>query len=353
MIDPVTNSLFFYYPRTAHIPQIYRLGSDRDFERYIRVYNGTKTGCHVSLYDVSRRPVIDKILFEFDASKAKLHLVLEEVSDLVEQFKKSKLPYIPVFSGGKGFHVYLILKPVEIDSEIAKAVIRQVQYKFASDGSDGSKIIYTFLDRQKIGVVRTQIRVPNTLNGSLFCTYLPQHFNELSISEIIELASRPRCYVYDCETNKSVLDIADYHVEINTISCDPPVIEAPTVPRLCDLVDIIRPCVYREIVENKNPPHAVRLTFVSELMWLGHTQEQIYNLCKQIGWSDFNSNKTRYHIDYIFKCRLFPYSCRKLREFVKCSNCGWIYDWGCFNEGNSCNGISREKFSEHCDVDKN
>lgn len=352
MLDITTHSLFFYYPRSAHIPQIFKLKNEHEFERYVKSYNGTRTGCHVSLYDLSMRPVIDKILFEFDGGKAKLHLVFEEVKDLVSQLRQHKLPYIPVFSGSKGFHIYLLVRPVEMDAEVAKAIIRQIQYKFAADGD---KIVYTFLDRHKIGAVRTQIRVPNTLNGSLFCSYLPPYFYELSISEIIELASQPRRYLYSYEVDKSALDIADCHTNVNTLSdIGLPATRAPAMPRLSDLIDVIRPCVYREITENPEPAHAVRLTFVSELMWLGHTPEQIYELCKQIRWSDFDPHKTKYHIDYIFRNKLLPHSCRRLKEFVECSNCGWIYDWGadCY-ERHFGNGISQTKVNGHCIVGEN
>jgi len=349
LIDTVTHSLFFYYPRMAHIPQIYKLRNERDFERYVQTHNGSQTGCHVSLYDITSRPVVDKILFEFDGNRAKLHLVFEEVKDLISQFKRYKLPYIPVFSGTKGFHVYLLLKPLEMDAEIAKAIIRQIQYKFAAEEG---QIVYRFLDKHKIGVVRTQIRVPNTLNKSLFCTYLPQHFDELSIGEILKLASEPRHYNYNHQIEKSALDLVDYHRDVETFSSvDLPVVKAPAVPRLNDLIDIIRPCVYRAITTHPEPPHAVRLNFVAELMWLGHTPEQIYAVCEQIRWRDFDPYKTKYQINHIFENKLLPHSCRRLREFVSCSNCGWVYDWGGADEGNFSNGISQKKLNGHSSVD--
>jgi len=348
MIDATTHSLFFYYPRAAHIPQIYTLKNERDFDNYVQTHNGTPRGCHVSLYDITQRPVIDKVLFEFDGNKAKLHLVFEEVKDLVSQFRKKKLPFIPVFSGTKGFHIYLLLKPLEMDAEIAKAIIRQIQYKFAAEAD---KLVYKYLDRHKVGVVRTQIRVPNTLNKSLFCTYLPSYFDELTMREILELASEPRHYSYDFELKKSALDLVEYHREIDTFShTELPVIKAPAAPRLQDLIDVIRPCVYRAVTRNPEPPHMIRVNFVSELMWLGHTPEQIYELCKQIRWRDFDEHKTKYQINHIFKNRLLPHSCRRLKEIVKCSNCGWIYDWGGVCEGNHSDGVSHKELNGHSSV---
>jgi len=336
MIDVTTHSLFFYYPRSAGIPQIYKLKNENEFENYVKTHNGSPTGCHVSLYDITQRPVIDKILFEFDGSVSNLNPVFEEVKNLVDQFKHKKLPYIPIFSGRKGFHIYLILNPLEMSVEIAKAVVRQIQLKFAED--------YRYLDKHKIGVVRTQIRVPNTLNGSLFCTYLPTYFDELKLSEILQLAKEPHVYNYDVEVEKNALDIADLHREMNMFSdVKLPVIKAPAIPRLTDLIDVIRPCVYNTITKHPEPPHAVRVSFVSELMWLGHTPEQIYSICEQIKWRDFDANKTKYQIRHIFENKLLPHSCKRLRQFVDCSNCGWIYDWGDTCERNSCNGLSQKK----------
>ncbi len=345
MLDTTTHTLFFYYPRTAGIPQLYKLRNEKELEKYIATHNGTPRGCHVSLYDITRRPTIDKLLFDFDSKN--LFSAYEEVCCFVSELRKKKLPFIPVFSGRKGFHVYVMLNPIELDCDSAMAVLRIAQLSLIGNGNSSE---YKTVDPHKIGAVRTMIRIPNTLNGSRFCVYLPSWFDELKLSEIVKLSSEPRYYSYDTHCDKSVLDVANVNKdEIPDFTCDlePPAKPAPAIPKFEDLVDLIRPCIFYE-VQKFEPLHAVRVEFVSELMWLGHTPQQIFNIIKTLKWSDFDPRVTMYHIDYIFRRRIAPYSCRKLREFVKCTKCGWKYWWRDVDEGTDSNGFSQEKLDGHC-----
>jgi len=351
MLDATTHTLFFYYPRVAGIPQIYRLRNEHDLERYVITHNGSPTGCHVSLYDVSARPVIDKLLFDFDHKNP--YLAFEEVKCFVDELRRLKLPFVPVFSGRKGFHIYVMLRPLDLDSETAKAAIRMAQLKLIGNGNG---IEFKSVDPHKIGVVRTMIRVPNTLNGSRFCTYLPPYFDELKFSEIVELATEPHHYSYETTCDRTVLDVAEVKIEecrrVVLENIEPPTVKAPSMPRFVDLIDIIRPCIYHEI-QKSNPPHAVRVDFVAELMWLGHTPEQIYELCKSLKWLDFDPEITQYQIWDIFKRKMLPYSCRRLREYVKCLKCGWRYWWRDCHEGAADNGLSQEEINGHCAVCSN
>jgi DNA primase large subunit len=82
------------------------------------------------------------------------------------------------------------------------------------------------------------------------------------------------------------------------------------------------------LVEDRDPPHMVRIDFVSELMFLGFNQEQVFHVIRELKWSDFNVKTTRTQIKQIYERKYLPPSCLKLKDFVSCSSCGWFYFWG-------------------------
>lgn len=326
-IDLTTLTLFPIFPRRVGIPS-YIVHNERQFEHYILKYNGTPEGCHVGVYDCNSRPIIDKLLFDFDSGKKgeKIKDAFEEVKILVCELLSRKFAVIPVFSGC-GFHIYVLLHPVEVDPEVGKFLLKEVQLSFVED--------YKCVDRQKIGVINTMIRVPNTLNikRKRWCCYLPLHFVEWTLKEILEYAQAPHylTYKYNGQRYPLVTDLAGItlkNINIKEVKITEDFEEAPPkVPPLHLLKDLIRPCVYEELIRNRNPAHFVRLSLVAELRHLGFTQKQVFEICKSLRWADFDPDYTMYQIQDIYERKLLPPSCKTLRKYVRCTNCGWYYFW--------------------------
>jgi len=327
VIDITTLTLFPFYPRRVGIPS-YIVRNVHQFEQYILKHNGTITGCHVGVYNCSSRPLIDKIVFDFDGGKKgeRLKDVFEEVKIFVGELISRKFVFIPVFSGNRGFHIYVLLQPIEVEESIARFLLKTVQEEFAED--------YKFVDKQKFGVVNAMIRVPNTLNmkRKLWCCYLPLHFVEWSIKELLEYSKTPQYQTYKFNGQKYPLitDLAE--ITMNEVPKELKPTQnfeyaPPKIPPLHLLKDLVRPCVFEEITSNPEPPHYVRLDFVAELKHLGYTPQQVFEICKQFKWEDFDPRVTLEQIHDIYERDLLPPSCKTLRKFVKCKKCGWHYFW--------------------------
>ncbi|MCW1309281.1 MAG: hypothetical protein QXP04_01165, partial [Candidatus Nanoarchaeia archaeon] len=240
----------------------------------VRLLNGIDD-VFVSLYSGLN---INKIFFDFDSKN--LEEAFADVRSFVQKLNSINLPYIPIFSGRKGFHIYIPLKNwVAPNEETAKAFLREVQERLAGE--------YTTFDRHVAGDVRRLVRFPNTLNGNCYATPLPYDFVKWDISEIIDYAKSPHEIEYNIPILPEVFQFFNLEKRESSrirlsnerrIRC---------VLEVRHLKELIRPCIFEEVI-GQNPPHMVRFDMVTELKELGYDIETIVNLCSSLGWIDFD-----------------------------------------------------------------
>jgi hypothetical protein len=287
--------------------------------RYVSLHSGVED-VYVCLYDTSL--TIDKIFFDIDSSS--LDNAFDAVKRLLRRLEELDLPYIPVFSGKKGFHIYIPVKPWKPSNiETAKAVLRDVQESLAGDIREADKHVF--------GDVRRKVRFPNTLNNSNYATPLPSHFTSWSLSQVIDWSKKPRDVDYDAKPiDLEVLTDVDVHYYDHNSHQLASTYTAPV--SAVSVLRLLRPCVAEALLSDKEPPHMLRVEMVSELMWLGFTEEQVVGFIKTLGWSDFDEKVTRYQVHNIFSRMYKPLTCSKLRDFVRCRGCGWFYWWGVYDK---------------------
>jgi hypothetical protein len=288
----------------------------QEFMRYVELNNGVN-GVYTSLYDTAL--AIDKVFFDIDNED--LQKAKDDAKTLMGRLNEYNLPYIFIFSGRKGFHVYIPLYSwIPPNIETARYVLKSIQLPLI----DGISSI----DRHVVGDVRRLARVPNTLNKNNYCVPLPNEFINWSLSTIIDYAKKPHDIDYDIKPI-DIRSVADFDFDYEPIEQNFIINKTWELPSSFRLViPLIRPCIAKVLMEDKNPPHMVRLDFVTELMWLGFSQEQIFNIIRELGWSDFKPSITRLQIRQIFEHKYLPPSCSRLKDFVRCDNCGWFYFWG-------------------------
>jgi hypothetical protein len=310
--------LFNRFPREVGIKREI-VHNINEFNKYIQLNNGIKN-VYTSLYDINL--YIDKVFFDIDnqdLSKAK-----EDTITLIKRLNEYELPYIVLFSGKKGFHVYIPTNPWQAPNlETARYVLKTIQNSL----SNGIKSV----DKHVIGDVRRLVRVPNTLNKNNYCVPLPDTFIYWDVVKIIDYAKSPHDINYDVKP-VDVRQLADFDFDYiqHNIDIDlPKRWELPSSFKL--VIPLIRPCLAQKLIEDRDPPHMVRLALVTELMWLGFNQEQVYHVIRELNWKDFNPKITRYHIKHIFEHRYLPPSCSKLKEYTRCKNCNWFYFWDKMN----------------------
>lgn len=336
VIDPVTKTLFGKFPREMGVPHKISVYSWRDVERVVEENNGRRD-IYISLYD-TRSYIIDKMMFDLD--------ILDV--ELAEKFytyliKKEKLPVIPLFTGKKGFHFYVLLRPKYYhDKDVAKALLRKVSftlvdnakmYRVVEEGGFEYKV--SLLDTSVFGDLRRGARMPNTLRppeNLTYAVYLPPDFYKWSLEEILMWSKEPH---YDIEyrftVNKTLDDleasdvIYDYLAVPQVTYSQAEVIKGASlnVNGKGDLVrylsKLIRPCILQNMLK-PNPPYLAVLAGVIDLMWAGFTKEDNLRILSKFNWLNYNELIPHYvDIDYIYRKGLLPYKCKKLKEFGLCT----------------------------------
>lgn len=307
--------LFYKFPREVGYRRVV-VNNKSELLHYVELANGVKP-VYVSLYDLGL--TIDKVFFDFDSTS--LQHVFDEVKLFIKKLNDYNLPYIPVFSGQKGFHVYVLMKPWRPpNTETARAILRDIQVKLAGS--------FTTADRHVFGDVRRLVRFPNTLNKTNYCVPLPYDFTSWTIEEIIRYAKEPHTIDYnirDIPGIEAFVDEVHDYISEDTGKLTPLHDFHDMPPRLHLIKELIRPCVFEAVTTDPEPPHIVRMALVTELMYYGWSGDSIYELIRLLNWRDFDPKITKYQIDQIFRHRYLPPSCNKLRHFVRCTNCGWVY----------------------------
>ena len=323
------NSLLFsFFPREVAISdttsflrrEVYSI---EGFRRYVKTSLYRLANCYASIYNTTMNVWVDKLCFDFDAKKdERLKDVFEVVREFVaELLRKWKIEFVWCFSGRRGFHIHILLKPITLKPPLARFVVREVQKDLVGG--------FDFVDSHLIGNIRGLIRVPNTFNhrGGFFCTSLPEEAIDWRIGDIFKYARRQQRVKVLGEKRRSILDFIsgevkrcverredfpEFHVEL----------DEDVIPPLSVLKDFLRPCIFKHI-QDENPEHYIRFAFVAELLYAGFTIKEIEAIIRSFGWRDYDEEITRYQVEHIARGKYKPPSCAKLSKIVNCKEvCG-------------------------------
>jgi len=328
-MDSKVLSLFNIFPRDIGIPNpirkkdFYRreVSSFKEFYRYLTLMTGSNRGAYTSVYDNNPDITLDKVVFDLD-NKTNLNKALEDTISLINRLQDRDIPYAVTFSGRKGFHVYGLLKPAKLSRDIGAYYLKSLQEELA-EGIES-------VDRQLIGDIRRMIRIPNSINNGYYCAPLPTNFQKMSIEEILDYSKNTHRLSFSHGKLKPIQELVSNirppekpdRTDEDEILQD----NVGSIPDMDILAEIVRPYVL-EAVRKPNPPHIVRLDFVSELMFLGLTEQEIFEIIKRLNWKDFDEGATRYQIRKVFKKKLKPYSTSKLCQVLGCDNIEKGYYW--------------------------
>ena len=302
--------LFTTFPREV---STYRLlvKDMQELNNYVRMTNG-HDNVFVSLYDLNYNDV-NKVFFDLDSAEVKQSY--NDAVKLTDRLRQDNVDYVVGFSGRKGFHVYAIIKPLKLPPASLKSTLRHIQEYYA----DGIKTA----DTHVFGDIRRMVRYPNTLNRDSYSTPLPPDFSNLTLKEILLRAKNPYndvTYEVVPKDMSSFISTKEYeYKQIDIDRFNPP-------PSLKLLKPLIRPCIY-EAIQEKEPRHFIRVDFVLELMFMGYSEEAVFDVIKDLHWRDFNEKITKYQIHNVFMHKYLPPSCKHLEAYVRCTHCGWRYFW--------------------------
>lgn len=320
-LDKTTLTLFGEMPREVGKKRSY-IDTTNKLTKYVMKHNGIED-CFVSTTTLDG--LITEIFFDIDSPLG--------IEGAIEDFKKLYKwlidhPYnpVPVATGKKGFHIHVRLKPKRyIDALEAKQKLKNATMWILSEvfGYDDRKVIKTtVIDPHIIGDIRRPCRIPNTLRppeNNSWCIYLPQHVEDLSVTDITRLTKAPQEWDGDLWEDSRLPALEDFPTapEGLRVICDNGRDEIENIPDTgftlrgnVMLKNLLRPCLYRHMIRD-NPAHEVRVAATADLLQF-FSPGDILNMYKTLNWIDFDADYVAYQIGSIKG--LIPYSCTRLRE---------------------------------------
>jgi len=267
---------------------------------------------------------LNKVFFDIDAEN--IYDAFNDAIGLGKVLERENLLYIPVFSGKKGFHFYVMSNQFNYSSDevpLAKYILSSVQNYFIEEAS------LKHVDKHFIGSLTRLTRVPNTKrDNQRYAIYLPQRFWEkYDLPEIVEMSYVPRCFSIEnyCGEKLDFYEYSSIHeYDFDTEhdfdpSCVPEIDLSKCGKKDIYLLldQIIRPCIlYRVFTDD--PEHDIRTFFVLELKYYYFSQKEVEEIISKLGWQDYDSRITHYHVSKLFEKKLYPPKCATIRERGYC-----------------------------------
>ena len=337
------NIIFGRFPRVLGLKskskfRRIKINSFEELVSYIYKYNSI-ADLYSSIYDLFYG--IDKIVFDLDSPNIQDAYV--DTCLLVDKLKSDKIPYLIVFSGQKGFHVYALFKYWRPPNKDTAIVANRALYHYFL-----SEVNLKTVDVKLIGDVSRVIRIPNTKHtktGRYAIPLPPSMCDELTVSDIISMSRDPKPIIIAhgvLRDPREYIDLSSMYAR-EYATAEKLDLAGHSIPKtkrevIEMLKPIIRPCILYIVSRDPEPPHDIRTYFVEELVWLGYSVDEIVDIIRRLNWIDLNERITRYHVNKIYEKivkegRLFPPTCKTLRDKGyclrdKCPTGEWYYWWG-------------------------
>jgi len=323
--------MFRDLPRYFGNPSQIYVTNKKALDNLIRIFNG-KSPVFVSTYQFPTReqPIVDMSVFDID-SRLNLRIPYKDTRNLKKFCDKNGIPYIIDFSGGKGFHFFLIHEP-EKGTDETKDKMYSIQLSLINH------LDIQAIDVPTIGRLRWLIRYPTSryirfkrekekkmkiLNNNLYCRYIPPEEFEEGIQHIIKMAEepgkvpkRPKPKQTMNEIIKMIPKFKMRHRYNGNDNLE--LMQSADKTLMPTLASVGLPCL-QKIAQLKHPTHYERIELVAWLKSMGYRDIAIVGFIKQLPWTDFDYKKTSENVASI-KPR-FP-KCRWLSDrYNLCENC--------------------------------
>jgi len=315
MLDKTTSYLFEdSFPREIGCKRNL-VRTPNEFEREVDMINGVDEA-FTNVNPINGN--INKIFIDFDGPFS-----LEEAKTVYTYLCSQNIPCIPVASGKKGIHIYILLK--ERKGEDNKEVLYKATKSILLECLPKSKSV----DSHVIGDIRRLCRIPNTLRppeNMNYCTYLPPYkgFLEMNNTDILWYMKGTHNYQL-----KDFIGAHPSYPKFDELVSEKVDSEQITFtnfddeqsPKFSDnelLKRLLRPCLYR-LMTVEEPRHKIRVAATADLLRSDVSPNMILEMYRSLNWRDFDELWTRYQIQHIKKIR---FSKRKLKEIGACFECG-------------------------------
>ena len=306
------NPLFNTFPREVgkYRKWVYSI---RQLHEWVEMMNGVAEP-YVSIYDMSFK--IRQLFFDLDHPN--FDKVLEEARKFYIAVRDMGYMVLPVYSGKKGFHIYIATKEVDTPGlSIASSIVGYSQLYFVNN------LNLKLVDNHCIGNVRQMARHPNTvrLHKPVYAIPLPEEWVKWSKTKLLSEALEPHPEWYEWhdgelfdpltvnmdDSVKSILEKTEPILKNMDLSFVP-----DNIALFLEALNIY-PCVIEHVVYDEEPPHWARFELVAQLRLRGFSPEYIQKIIERLGW--------------IVKTRLFRVESERPRNLQLSSLCKLKLDY--------------------------
>ena len=325
--------LFKETPRYMGFPNQLYVSSKFAFDSFEKTFKN-KVPFFVSTFQYTKKefPIVDNLYFDID-SYFSLRFPYRNIKRLRDYLYKRDYPYVINFSGGKGFHLYLLLKPMEPKSDASKEKVRDLMYsvqiRIAKD------IGIEAFDEPTFGRIRFLTRYPTSkyIRGNeetgayeesgFYCRNLTDEEFDGGLKKICKIVTEPGVVPNPPKSDITLQSIADSFKDFKLLHREDGKIERIKLDRAGSNVPTISaigvPCL-QEIVTHSHPTHYERIELVAFLKFLGYTDLAICAFIKNQNWTRYNYATTSMQVRTINprhpKCSLLRKTYGNL-----CKNC--------------------------------
>lgn len=302
--------MFTELPRYMGFPSQIWVKKRFAFDSFVRMFNG-KRPMMVSTYQFKDRttPIVDSLVFDID-SYFGLRIPYKNTRSLMCFCRENKLQYVVNYSGKKGFHLFVMFKPIIPKTEEEKEKLRDLLYSVQKNMVEHCKV--EAIDYPTMGRLHWLIRFPTCKyirfndeskaeSNGFYCRNLSDEEFDSGLKKISKIVTEPGEIPKNPKTTKTLKDIAKIlpnfklqhrrykYDKINLLRAGNtvPTIEAIGVPCL------------KELAKHSHPTHYERIELVAWLKFLGYTDLSINAFIRTLKWTRYSYPITSYQVSTI------------------------------------------------------
>jgi predicted transcriptional regulator len=182
----------YTFPREVGMPERRTVSSISEFLSFIQECTGRRRPCYAAVYAFEdhefKTPIVDRVFLDFDSQDGALEEVWEEVSEFTDFLGTMKIKPLTLFSGKKGFHIYIFIPPTVLKRprEALIELVKTLVSKF--EKTKDRKIKY--LDWKVVGDIRRLARIPYTVHEDTGRLAIIVDKLDYTLEELLERSQR-------------------------------------------------------------------------------------------------------------------------------------------------------------------
>lgn len=281
----VRQILYQNFDRKVGNPKQWIIHNFAEMNNFILNNSGQNDECYVSVCSYqNKKPIFDDLFLEEDNRNIKA------AASIGQYYSDNDIPWIPIYSGNRGFQIHTSFQPEIVSSETIKKFAKEILTETHNEHT---------MDDHVTGDLTRVARIPNTqrLNGN-WCIPLSYEntLNEIPFSEVLQLSKSPQFINYNITHRPSITEfVKDSKAEVLPLVIQKSQLQSPDKFLLRDFV---RPCIYEKLC-SANPSNMIRNAATRDALLLGLTPQQLLSGYSKLGWVDFDPSFSKERIDYI------------------------------------------------------